>query len=271
MTSLTLSIAEIVLTLECLDEAFLQELVQERYAAFVDSPRQPDIRIVLRPGHAPPTHTRLESVKVRQAEGGWRFVYDTFVADVSPQAHSGEVACLRSAYAVDSFLRTLLALYLPQHGGVLLHASAVRHEGTGYVFAGRSGAGKTTVARLLADRAQVLSDELVAVRRTPAGWQVYGTPFWGDFARAGANLHAPLHAVYLLRHAKQHRVEPLPRRDALSAILQCSLQFAEGAQVAEWMLNVVSGLVRELPTYRLHFLPEAGFWSLVVNPSVPQY
>lgn len=263
MKSLTLSIAEIVLTLECPDEAFLQELVQERYAAFVSLPRQPDIRIVLRPGHAPPTRTRLESVKVRQAEGGWRFVYDTFVADVSPQADASDVACLQSAYAVDSFLRTLLALYLPQHGGVLLHASAVRHEGRGYLFAGRSGAGKTTVARLLADRAEVLSDELVAVRRTPAGWQVFGTPFWGDFARAGANLSASLHAVYLLRHAKQHHLEPLPRRDALTAILRCSLQFAEGAQVAEWMLSVVSALAREVPTYRLHFLPDAGFWTLL--------
>lgn len=267
MKSITLSIAETTLTLQCPDEAFLQELLRERYAAFVGSPQQADIRILLRPVHTPPTLTRLESVKVRQADGGWRFVYDTFVADVSPQADVSNVTCLQSTYAVDSFLRTLLALYLPQHGGLLLHASAVRYEGRGYLFAGRSGAGKTTVARLLADRAEVLSDELVAVRRMPAGWQVFGTPFWGDFARAGVNLSAPLHTVCLLHQAKQHRLEPLPRRDALSALLRCSLQFAEGTQVAEWMLNTVYALAHEVPAYRLRFLPDTGFWSLLLQPN----
>ena len=269
MNHLSLSIADIALRLECPDPAFLSQLVQERYEAFVcpESP-SPHIRIRLQPTASPPTRARIESVKVRPAEGGWRFVYDTFVADVSPDADSAEVTCLHSPYAVDSFLRALLALYLPQRQGVILHAAAVRDAGRGYLFAGRSGAGKSTVARLLCDLAEVLSDELVAVRRTPDGWQVYGTPFWGDFARAGANLHAPLHAIYLLKHAAQHRVEPLSRGDALRALLQCSLQFAEGAQVAEWMLNVVSALARDVPACRLHFLPDAGFWQQIHPPSL---
>lgn len=265
MKHLNISLASTIVSLECSDETFLQELLQERYAAFVAPEGAPDIHILLQPKTKPPTHVRIESVKVRQAEGGWRFVYDTFVADVTPTADRAEVACLRSAYAVDSFLRTLMALYLPQHGGVMLHASAVRYEGWGYAFAGRSGAGKSTVARLLSGVTEVLSDELIAVRRTANGWHVFGTPFWGDFARAGANLSAPLRGVYLLRHAKQHQLERLSRRDALAAILQCSLQFAEGAEVAEWMLNVVSALARDVPVYRLHFLPDRGFWEMVAS------
>jgi hypothetical protein len=269
MNELTLSIADIALTLRCPDAAFLQQLVQERYEAFTLAAEQkPDIRVRLNPMHRPPTRARLESVKVRSAEGGWRFVYDTFVADVSANADDAEVTCLNSPYAVDSFLRALLALHLPQRHGVILHAAAVRDAGRGYLFAGRSGAGKSTVARLLCDLAEVLSDELVAVRRTAEGWQVYGTPFWGDFARAGANLHAPLQDIYLLKHAASHRLEALPRGDALRALLQCSLQFAEGAQVAEWMLNVVSALARDVPAYRLHLLPDPGFWQLIHPPSL---
>ncbi|GIV16774.1 MAG: hypothetical protein KatS3mg022_2209 [Armatimonadota bacterium] len=185
MKSLNISIANTVLKLECADEDFLQELLQERYTAFVASEETPDICVTLQPKSSPPTHVRIESVKVRQAEGGWRFVYDTFVADVTPTADRAEVACLRSSYAVDSFLRTLIALYLPQHHGVMLHASAVRYGGQGYVFAGRSGAGKSTVARLLAGVAEVLSDELIAVRQMPTGWQAFGTP------PSGAILLAP--------------------------------------------------------------------------------
>jgi len=265
MKSANLSLAGTLLKLECSDEAFLRELLQERYTAFVTLEETSDIRVVLQPKSSPPTRARMESVKVRQAEGGWRFVYDTFVADVTPAADRAEVICLRSPYAVDSFLRTLISLYLPQHEGVMLHASAVRQAGRGYVFAGRSGAGKSTVARLLSDIAEVLSDELVAVRRMSEGWQVFGTPFWGDFVRAGANLHASLQGIYLLQHAGQHYLEKLSRREALTAILQCSLQFAEGTQVAEWMLNVVSALVRDVPIYRLHLLPDTGFWELITN------
>lgn len=264
MSSWTFCIADVALKLSCADEAFLQQLQQERYAAFElpDASRQ-DIHIVLSPKPFAPTRTRLDTVTVRQAEGGWRFVYDTFVADVTLQMDRAEVTCLRNPYAVDSFLRVLLGLYLPSREGVLLHASAVCSEGKGYLFAGRSGAGKSTVARLLSGVAQVLSDELVVARRSTEGWRVYSTPFWGEFGSPGVNLSAPLQGIYLLQHASQHRVERLPLRRALSAVLQCSLQFAEGEQVAEWMLNTTSALVREVPVYRLHFLPDIGFWDLV--------
>lgn len=263
MGSLTLSIAGVAMRLICPDEAFLMELEQERYAAFAAPEEREQISILLQPKPVPPTRARMEGVKVRVAEGGWRFVYDTFVADVTRGMERAEVSCLRSPYAVDSFLRALLGLYLPAREGVLLHACAVSHAGAGYVFAGRSGAGKSTVARLLSHTAQVLSDELVVVQRSPEGWKVFSTPFWGEFAQPGANQSAPLEAIYLLQHAKQHRVEHVPLRRALSALLQCSLQFAEGEEVAEWMLGTTSALVREVPVRRLHFLPDAGFWELI--------
>lgn len=266
MKTLDIGIADIALRIECSDETFLQALLRERYEAFVlTNIQQPHVRITLHPKSTPPPRVRMESVKVRQAEGGWRFVYDTFVADVTAEAGYAEVDCLSSVFAVDSFLRTLLALILPPRNGLLVHASAVRLGERGYVFAGRSGAGKTTVARLLVDRAEVLSDELVALRRTLSEWRVYGTPFWGDFARAGVNLSAPLRAIYLLHQHREHRLETLSRRDAMAGILQCSLQFAEGVQIAEWMLNVVSRLVKDVPVYRLQFLPDVGFWEVVTR------
>ncbi|MCS6949224.1 MAG: hypothetical protein RMM06_04445 [Armatimonadota bacterium] len=269
MRTLTLSIANVAMRLSCTDEAFLQELQQERYAAFVHPEGQEEMHILLQAMPVPPTRARMEGVKVRRAEGGWRFVYDTFVADVTQGVERAEVACLRSPYAVDSFLRALLGLYLPPRGGVLLHACGVCHEGIGYLFAGRSGAGKSTVARLLSSQAQVLSDELVAVRRIAEGWRVFSTPFWGEFVRASVNQSAPLKAIYVLQQASQHRLELLPLRRALSALLQCSLQFAEGAEVAEWMLHTVSALAREVPAYRLHFLPDLGFWDLVRGETAP--
>lgn len=268
LQSVDIAIAGTVIRLVSDDEPFLQDLLAERYEAFVFSAAgEPDIHIRLHCSPSPPTRARPETVQVRRAEGGWRFVYNSFVADVSDDASAADLTCLRNAYTVDSFLRALLALYLPFHQGVLMHAGALRHEGRGYVFAGRSGAGKSTVAKLLKDDADVLSDELVAIRQTSAGWLVYGTPFWGEFARAGINQHALLGLICLLAKDTRHSLEPLPRRDALTALLQCSVQFGEGARIAEAMLNTVSALVRVVPVYRLRFLPDKGFWALVLQQS----
>jgi hypothetical protein len=61
---------------------------------------------------------------------------------------------------VENVLRPLLAARLLATGGLLVHSAAV----DGYLFAGRSGAGKSTIARLGLEAAlPVLSDDLNAL------------------------------------------------------------------------------------------------------------
>lgn len=264
MNGLELGIAGVHLSIEWEGQGVLQPRLQERYSAFTTAePRTCHIRVKVHEKTSSPTHARLESVKVRQAEGGWRFVYDTFVADATFALDKVEVTCVQSEYAFDTFLRALLALYLPYQRGVLVHACALVEGDRAYVFAGRSGSGKSTIARMLAEQVHVLSDELVVLRQTEVGWEAFGTPFWGEFQRAGMNIHAPIHGIYLLRQAKQHAIERVGRRESLTALLQCSLQFAEGSHIAEKMLEVVTDLVTAVPVGRLHFLPDSGFWQLV--------
>lgn len=267
MNRLELGIARVYLSIEWEGHSVLQPRLQERYNVFVTAaPQTHHISVKVREKASSPTHARLESVKVRQAEGGWRFVYDTFVADATLALDKVELTCVQSEYAFDTFLRALLALYLPYQRGVLMHACALVEGERAYVFAGRSGAGKSTVARMLVERAHVLSDELVVLQQTGVGWEAFGTPFWGEFQRAGTNSHAPIHEIYLLRQAKQHAIERLGRRESLTALLQCSLQFAEGPHIAEKMLEVMTDLITAVPVDRLHFLPDSGFWQLI-SPS----
>jgi len=67
--------------------------------------------------------------------------------------------------SINSFLRILYSLALVETRGLVVHAASLVRDGRAYLFSGRSGSGKTTVARLSTD-ATLLSDELSIVRMT---------------------------------------------------------------------------------------------------------
>jgi hypothetical protein len=65
---------------------------------------------------------------------------------------------------------TAFAAILYQRGAMLLHGSAVIHEGRSFVFCGASGAGKSTLAGALTKAgATFLTDDVCSVEQTPPG------------------------------------------------------------------------------------------------------
>jgi hypothetical protein len=130
-------------------------------------------------------------------------------------AYRGQGRCEASPFAVDCVLRVLFATLLPRVGGMLIHGCGLRHAAIGVVFPGVSGTGKTTLARKAPDADDVLSDEIVAVRRLDDGWRVFGTPFWGDFARGGISMRSwPLRTVGFLNQAREVAMTPITSSDA---------------------------------------------------------
>ena len=96
------------------------------------------------------------------------------------------------------------------------------------MFPGRSGAGKTTLARKAPDADDVLSDEMVVIRRGEDGWRIHGTPFWGDFARGGISMRSwPLRTLAFLAQAPRDAVTmtPIMSADATLRLLGCFLSF----------------------------------------------
>jgi energy-coupling factor transporter ATP-binding protein EcfA2 len=111
-------------------------------------------------------------------------------------------------------------MLLARSGGLLVHAYGVVLEGKGLVFFGRSGAGKSTVARALPEDG-VLSDELVALRRESEGVRLCSTPFFGDLVLDRRRREAPLHAALSLVQAPVTSVQPLTEAEAMSRLVAC--------------------------------------------------
>ena len=165
-------------------------------------------------------------------------------------SYRGSARCEMNPYSVDCMLRVLYATILPRVGGMLIHSCGLRHAEIGVVFPGRSGAGKTTLARKAPDADDVLSDELVALRRgDDGGWRVHGTPFWGDFERGGISMRSwPLRTLAFLAQAPRDTVTmtPIVSSDSTLRLLGCFLSFATDRATVERNLALTVQLCAEV-------------------------
>ena len=162
-------------------------------------------------------------------------------------SYRGEARCEASPFALDCLLRVVYATLLPRVGGMLIHGCGLRHAAIGVIFPGVSGAGKSTLARKAPDADDVLSDELVVVRRLDDGWRVFGTPFWGDFARGGISMRSwPLRTVAFLNQAREVAMTPITSSDATLRLLGCFLAFTTDRASVERSLAVAVQLCAEV-------------------------
>jgi hypothetical protein len=166
-------------------------------------------------------------------------------------------------YSTDTALRIIHSLLLAEEGGFLFHAASVVRNGRAFLFAGVSGAGKTTTVRLAPADAAVLTDEVSYVRRTGAGYRAFGTPFAGEFAQPGHNISAPLDTVFLLEKAPFNRTYPISQKDAALALMRHVLFFAKDPILAARVLDSMIAFVSRVQVVRLAFMPDQRVWELI--------
>jgi hypothetical protein len=244
---LRISIGDVPLSL-FIPESHLYSQAWKRYSEFTrDSPDGLSILVNHRKAGRP---------------GPCEFSYQLDDATLKFGSSVAEFLGVRHEYALDSLLRILLTFVLLPQRGFLLHAATVVRDGRAYIFVGRSGAGKSTVASL-SPEGNVLTDEISLLRYSDGRWQAHGTPFWGEFRAAGSNRQFPIGGIYSLVQAGSDRVEPLSAKDSLRALLPCVLFFTSKNDAHEALLKMLLGLVGEIPCHRLHFRRQAEFWKVI--------
>jgi hypothetical protein len=241
------------------------KIVRERYRGFLSAATPsatPGWRIDM---DTAPTRSVGNDVVVTREGGPTR--YHVTRGDLAGTIDLGErwgtVSLTRAnEFSIDSFLRIAYSLALVDADGLVVHAASLIRRGRAFLFCGRSGSGKTTVARLSRD-ATLLSDELSIVRVTDRRARCYGTPFWGELAKAGEDRVASLHAMYFLHHGTRHAVEVLRPRQALERLLPNVLFFARDADLPARVLGIAAALVDAVPSFDLTFCLDAGFWEVI--------
>jgi hypothetical protein len=144
--------------------------------------------------------------------------------------------------------------------GVEIHGCAVCDaNGAGYLFAGHSGAGKSTIARLWQAQpgVTVLSDDRVIVRKIDNQIWMYGTPWHGDEPLASP-ARAPLTRGFFLRHATSNQLVGTPRTETVAGLLTRSFPPFSSASGLEFTLAVLTEIAQHAPFWELGFVPDDG-------------
>ena len=237
------------------------EAIQERYAGFLSSRVAPacqfDIHITaaIEPSD--------DDARVSSEGSVWRLERGDFQAEWDRQTNNGWIRQCANPYSLDTVLRITHSLILAGEGGFLVHAASAVKNGRSYLFAGISGAGKTTITRCAPSDVTVLSDEISYVRRSGNAYLAYGTPFAGELARSGENISAPLHAVFLLEKGPENRIEPISAKNAAQALMRHILFFANEPTIVERVFDSALEFASVVNVCKLVFTPDARAWHVI--------
>ncbi len=164
--------------------------------------------------------------------------------------------------ALDYPLDELLIMHrLTQEKAIELHSCGiVRPDGTGNLFVGHSGAGKSTTTRLwtASEDVDVLSDDRIIVRRDPSDkvgcMRMYGTPWHGEAAYASPG-SAPLTRIFLLEHGYGNVLTRLSASQAVAELFARSFVPFHRHEYLESALDFLQDVASAVPCYRYAFEP----------------
>lgn len=181
--------------------------------------------------------------------------------------HSGEIYVAKSASEDGKYVFPLsyplgqlyLTSLLSQGYGLTIHGCAIVRNGKGILFAGVSGAGKSTTARLWEDQPgiKVLNDDRVFVRKVNSGFRVYGSPWPGEggFAIPEA---APLERIFILKHASVNHTLPLTPIQSAAELVVRSFPPLWDQSGMDFTLRFLDELCRSIPCAEFAFVPDAS-------------
>ncbi len=160
-------------------------------------------------------------------------------------------------------IRIVHSLELAKTRGFLVHAASAIRNGRAFIFAGASGAGKTTISRLAPPSATLLTDEISYVRASGNEFLAWGTPFAGELGTPGANVSAPIAALYFLEHGPENRITRLGKAAALRSLLKNILFFADDTELIAGIFQTAHEFLESVEVFRLAFLPDTRVWSMI--------
>jgi hypothetical protein len=167
--------------------------------------------------------------------------------------------------AFENLFRVVTSYRLFGEGALLMHSAAFTDGARGFLFCGRSGAGKTTLCRL-ADELElgILSDELNAVTPSNGAFVLQAMPFAGDFGGAPKR-HPPypLTGLLGLKHGSAPLVHGCSKAEAVSRIVASCPYVNADPMLVDKLTSRAAKLLERVPLRILSFANDTTFWSVL--------
>ncbi|MGB9591334.1 MAG: hypothetical protein ACPL1K_02325 [Candidatus Kryptoniota bacterium] len=162
----------------------------------------------------------------------------------------------------DYFLRVAAATLAFQRGGLMVHAAGIAREQIAYLFVGKSGIGKTTVARN-SPMGSVLNDDLLFLQPRENGWMVFSAPFYNQTQVKPIPNQAVLKGIYFLVQDKRVYLEEINQTSAVAELLANVPVLSGNPQMLNEIFSRCNQIIQAVHPYRLHFLPDDSFWKVI--------
>lgn len=144
--------------------------------------------------------------------------------------------------------------------GIEVHALGLSdQDGSGYLFLGHSGAGKSTTARLWLSEpgVKLLSDDRIILREHDGEFWMYGTPWHGDAGISSPD-RARLTRVFVLQQAPVNELVPLARGQAAAELFARTFVPFYLKSGIQFSLGFLDHLTRSVPCSTFRFTPTAS-------------
>jgi hypothetical protein len=182
--------------------------------------------------------------------------------EVDPEYRSALISVF-DELALKHALTNLYSSFIVHHNwGLLLHSSCAIENGKAHIFAGQSGAGKSTAAKLSFPRC-LLSDEATLLKITSSGVTVYNSPFRSELEAEPFEDSVELASIQLLHQALKNKRIQSAKSDALLHLMDKVFFWPRNQEETKAILNLMTMLVLQVPVYDLYFQKNNTFWELI--------
>lgn len=175
--------------------------------------------------------------------------------------------------AVDNLLKefhvsAFLSIERPllRYNAFQLHASVIDWYEKGILFSAPSGTGKSTQANMWEkyENAVIVNGDRAIIRKKNNRFRVYGSPYAGT-SGVYTNISVPICAIVILAQGKENHIEKLKSLESFKKIYSESTICAWDRQFIEEFIDLLGGLIRNIPVYYLSCRPEKAAVELLKN------
>ncbi|MEH7304668.1 hypothetical protein [Neobacillus drentensis] len=221
---------------------------------------QPNFIIKIRDGYGVPFFDY--EVEITRQGDKITYLRADYQIEVDSQFKSATISVF-DELALKHALTNLFSSFIVHHNwGVLLHSSCAIENGKAHIFAGQSGAGKSTAAKLSYPR-NLLSDEATLLKITSNGVTIFNSPFRSELEAKAFEGTVELASIQLLHQALQNKRTRIGMSDALLHLLDKVFFWPQSQEETKTILRLMTLLVKQVPVYELHFQKNNTFWELI--------
>lgn len=234
--------------------------IQRNFQAAVEAKVKPDLFIQLTDGYGIPFVDY--NVKITKETDIISFRRADYLIEAGLDYHNAKIS-VHNELALKHALMNLYSSYLVYYQwGLLIHSSCVIEKGKAYMFAGHSGAGKSTAAKLSHPR-ELLSDEATIVKITPDKITVFNSPFRSELDRTCTEETSPLAGIYLLNQAIDNHIVPLSKSNGFLHLMDKVFYWSHSPEEIRGILQLLQHVVNSVSICELHFQKNDTFWELI--------